>query len=151
VDPLGVTAEGSVPGRMTLGLGDRPEAVQQARHAVDSRLAEWQVAPDVADDVVLLTSELVTNALRHGSSPRTLVLHLQPDLVRLEVADGSPAHPHPLPAGPGQEGGRGVHLVDWVSAAWGSESLPERSPGLPGGKRVWCELPTRRAVGDWAS
>lgn len=83
------------------------------------------------DHVLLVVSELVTNAMLHGDGPPVLRLSGTPWRVRVEVADGSPVLPVPKVAG--QEGGWGLHLVSRLAGRW--EAVPR-----DGGKVVWCEL-----------
>jgi Histidine kinase-like ATPase domain len=77
------------------------------------------------DHVLLVVSELVTNALVHGDGPAVLRLSGTPWRIRVEVADGSQVA--------GQEGGWGLHLVGRLAGRW--EAAPR-----DGGKVVWCEL-----------
>ncbi|WP_143626388.1 ATP-binding protein, partial [Streptomyces viridosporus] len=78
--------------------------------------------------------ELVTNALVHTDGQVRLDLTLADGRLRLAVADASPRTPVE-PAGLGWEatGGRGILLVEALSAAWGT--LP-----VSGGKQVWAEF-----------
>jgi anti-sigma regulatory factor (Ser/Thr protein kinase) len=87
--------------------------------------------PQVVDVVVLLTSEVVTNALLHGESASRLQIERSGDSVRVTVDDQSADSPqvrHPPPAD--EQGGRGMLLVDALASSWGWEPRP-------GGKRVW--------------
>lgn len=96
------------------------------------------VPADVASDVALVVSELVTNAIRHGAAPVSLCVvpigGNRNGSIRVEVADANPAL-----AGPMREvaddslGHRGLLLVDRLSRRWGCDPAPY-------GKRVWCEL-----------
>lgn len=103
------------------------------------------------DTVELLVSELVTNAYRHTAGPCSLRLTALGDgRLRVGVWDGDPYVPAPfagppagraVPAPPGADGGRGLHLVREYADVWGGWSLGERD-GLPGrgaGKLLWFE------------
>ena len=90
-------------------------------------------------DVELLTSEVVSNAVRHAdlNPSEEIVLRVVTDgYVRVEVIDPGP----PFEAGPPKpesgSGGWGLFLVDAVATTWGVE--PE-----VGGKMVWFEVGTR--------
>jgi anti-sigma regulatory factor (Ser/Thr protein kinase) len=92
----------------------------------------------VTDSVLLVASELVTNAVRHGHGEVELRVDLDGDHVRLEVLDDGHVAvrvPRQVPA-PTAVGGRGLQLVRDVSKRWGS--------GFdPGGRTlVWAELAT---------
>ncbi|MED7925897.1 ATP-binding protein [Nonomuraea sp. LP-02] len=110
-----------------------PEAVAAARRLVREALAVWGLSP-LADDLTVVVSEVVTNAIVHAKSAVTLSLHRQGRSVRGEVADHSPVWPTPLPAGPDEEHGRGLAIVAAYSERWGVDPTPD-------GKIVWfvCE------------
>ena len=86
------------------------------------------------DDLTLVVSELVTNALVHGTGDITLHVTGIDDGVRVEVGDDDPP-PASLPVGnaPAAESGRGLLLVSRVATAWGV-----RPDG--GGKVVWADV-----------
>jgi anti-sigma regulatory factor (Ser/Thr protein kinase) len=98
-----------------------PEAVPAARHA----LAELEeVDNDTRNVVELLTSELVTNAVRHGASDTKesilLRARCEEDTVRVEVCDEGPGfEPTPDQRGMLEPGGNGLLLVDALAARWG--------------------------------
>lgn len=98
-----------------------PEAVPAARHA----LAELEdVDTDTRGVVELLTSELVTNAVRHGASDdkESILLHArcEDDRVRVEVCDEGPGfEPAPDERGMLEPGGHGLLLVETLAARWG--------------------------------
>lgn len=77
---------------------------------------------DVSDAVLLIASELVTNAVRHGDGDVELRIDVDDDNVRLEVLDDGHvkvAAPRRVPS-PTAIGGRGLHLVREASNRWGS-------------------------------
>lgn len=116
----------------TWSLPWSPTACGLARTAVRDVLPRWGLG-ELVPAAELLVSELVCNALRHGEGPLTLTLERAPD-VRCSVSDGSSKPPRPADAGPEDEGGRGLALVDMLAARWGCERGPV-------GKTVWFELP----------
>ena len=108
------------PGELALAGG--PEAVSLARAAVAARL-EADLPPARLGDAVLMTSELVTNAVRHGgaSGPddrvRLRVLPRGPR-VRIEVRDEGPGFAAARP--PDRDAGMGLAVVDRLANAWGT-------------------------------
>ncbi|MGV9842270.1 SpoIIE family protein phosphatase [Streptomyces fungicidicus] len=113
-----------------------PQAVGHARRFTRRTLRSWGVTADV-DAALLVVSELVTNALVHTEGQVRLDITLVNDRLRLAVADASPRTPaKPTSIGWEATGGRGILLVEAVSAAWGT--LP-----VSGGKQVWAEFVLR--------
>ncbi|WP_345695763.1 ATP-binding protein [Kitasatospora terrestris] len=95
-----------------------PEAVAEARRDVRLLLKGWGWEGDRVDDVVSICSELVTNAVQHGSDPGSEVgLHVQEiaDDCRIEVLDGRPDLAVPRTSVPRGENGRGLILVRKLS------------------------------------
>ncbi|MET8781958.1 MULTISPECIES: SpoIIE family protein phosphatase [unclassified Streptomyces] len=110
-----------------------PEAVRHARRFTRRTLRAWGVTEDV-DMVLLVVSELVTNALVHTGGPVRLHLTLFNHRLRIAVLDNSPRTPvKPTSIGWEATGGRGILLVEAVSAAWGT--VP-----VSGGKQVWADV-----------
>ncbi|GGV39039.1 hypothetical protein GCM10010293_43440 [Streptomyces griseoflavus] len=113
-----------------------PQAVGHARRFTRRTLRSWGVTEDI-DAALLAVSELVTNALVHTDGQVRLDLTLVGGRLRLAVADASPRTPvKPTSIGWEATGGRGVLLVEAVSADWGT--LP-----VSGGKQVWAEFVVR--------
>lgn len=87
----------------------------------------------VGDDVALLVSEMVTNAVRYASAPVALEIEADGTTVLVAVADGSPVPPVTQPQDDQTEGGRGMLLVELMSQ--------EHGVRLEGpGKTVWAML-----------
>ncbi|HYD09982.1 MAG TPA: ATP-binding SpoIIE family protein phosphatase, partial [Acidimicrobiales bacterium] len=89
----------------------------------------------VADSALLLASELVTNAVLHGSPPFSVDVLAIDDGVRVSVTDAHPDVPVQRHAAQDDEHGRGLLLVEALSARWGIDAHPP-------GKSVWFELDT---------
>lgn len=107
-----------------------PATVPKIRRRLRSQLAEWG-AGEQADVVELLVSEVVTNAMRHSwGAVMTVTVH--DGVLRCEVQDTNPALPQVRQAHEGDEGGRGMLLMQALSNAWGSYRIPA-------GKIVWFE------------
>jgi len=111
-------------------------AVLHARHVVDRHLAARQVPRSVAQDAVLATSELVTNAVLHGTGPLELRLRTHGTEVLLEVLDSATFHPRKLRPSVDDEHGRGLQIVAALADRWGTR-------GTEDGKAVWCVLSAR--------
>lgn len=135
----------------TYRLDPEPESVTDARHFAANTLRSWGLG-DLTDDVTLVVSELVTNALRHGAdyaARRHLPPHSgsawRPGIIRLHLVE--PTAPSRLLAGVYDSGaepprrrepdfiaetGRGLHIVESFSSRWGW------TPVTGGGKIVWA-------------
>jgi len=113
-------------------LRPRPQAAGEARRLARRTLASWGIDQAV-DAVLLVVSELVTNAVTHARSLMTFSLELHDDYVRVGVTDTSPSMPQEQAPEPSEEHGRGIQLVDLLSSSWGAQILPE-------GKRVWAQI-----------
>jgi anti-sigma regulatory factor (Ser/Thr protein kinase) len=115
-----------------LELPARPSSSARARRFVADVLRQQGIG-GVTGDCMLLTSELVTNALLYARSAVDLKVVFGPGLVRVAVGDESPLPPVPRSAGAEAESGRGLALVDAISSAWGVEAAGR-------GKQVWFEV-----------
>ncbi|MEU6018033.1 SpoIIE family protein phosphatase [Streptomyces sp. NPDC047515] len=108
-----------------------PAAVARMRAAASEKLDDWGLS-ELSFAMELVLSELVTNAIRHGSAPVTMRL-LNDHGLTCEVADGSSTSPHLRYAAATDEGGRGLFLVAQLSERWGTRYTPQ-------GKVIWAEL-----------
>lgn len=109
----------AVLNRHSVPLAAGPVAAAEARGRVRAAICTWDVEVD-ADVAVLLTSELVTNALTHAPG-KTIMLAItcSRDRLRVDVHDNSPAPPVPAGAAADAEAGRGLMLVASLSDEWG--------------------------------
>ncbi len=110
-----------------------PASARQARDWARAVLSGWEL-DGAAPDALLVLTELLANAARHGRGPVEVVLTRQGSGVRVEVADTGPGRIQTPSAStdPGTSG-RGLLIVDALSAGWGVRY--GRS-----GKVVWAEL-----------
>ena len=113
-------------------LSQSRHAPALARRFVTSTLDTWGVGEKFAD-LPLVTSELVTNAVRHAGSDVDVTLDLTPDRLRLEVSDCSGEPPVKGDLEAARDGGWGLHIVTLLASKWGLESRAN-------GKTVWCEV-----------
>ncbi|MFG2791359.1 ATP-binding protein [Streptomyces sp. NPDC048419] len=89
-----------------------------------------------AEDVLLVVSELVTNACLHAEGPDELWITCDNKVIRLEVSDKGTGQPAPrTPHRAGRPGGHGMFIVQRLCLDWGVV----RAPGVAG-KTVWAEL-----------
>jgi anti-sigma regulatory factor (Ser/Thr protein kinase) len=108
--------------RVPLAAG--PASAAEARAQVRAAIGAWKIAVDESV-AVLLTSELVTNAIRHeAGNTIVLVLSCAWDELRVEVHDTSCAEPVPVNAPADAETGRGLMLVTSLSDDWGCYPTP---------------------------
>jgi anti-sigma regulatory factor (Ser/Thr protein kinase) len=112
-----------------------PREVSRVRRALADALSGWGVAADDTDVAVLLTSEIVTNAIRHGHPPVLVHAELRGLGLRVAVDDGGGRElVEPVAHVRWDDrGGRGLHLVEALAHQWGVLDVPA-------GKQVWFEL-----------
>jgi hypothetical protein len=105
------------PRRVLLATG--PAAAAAARRHVRAAITAWDIPVDV-DVAVLLTSELVTNAVRHEAGDTVLLtIACICGQLRVDVHDTSCSLPMPIEAPADAEAGRGLMLVATLSTDWG--------------------------------
>ncbi|MFJ3880877.1 ATP-binding protein [Streptomyces sp. NPDC090077] len=109
------------PATLHLPLPPGTHAAPHARRSVTRMLAlQPDVCPRaVAEDLVLIVSELVTNAVLHAQGPYALTVSLQPGRAGIAVGDGSPDLSGRRPDDPARRigpGGRGLKIVRALGA-----------------------------------
>lgn len=112
-----------------------PEGLAETRAVLRQALEDWNMAA-LVDDVQLAAGELLVNVLLHTEGGAVLTLEVVPGpmrRVRLWVKDRSSAWPRRRWPGESATSGRGLLLVDAVTARWGVEPRGD-------GKAVWCEF-----------
>jgi anti-sigma regulatory factor (Ser/Thr protein kinase) len=120
---------GRVEHEERISLDPLAASVPAARRFVECALGRWG-ATEILEDVQLLASELVTNAVLHARTTVELVLTQAQEMVRLEVHDRRAS----LESGSPVERGRGLQLVEGLAQRWGI--VDDGS-----GKVVWLEIP----------
>ena len=108
-----------------------------ARRFLRHELEQLEVGEPPAEATVLLTNELISNAVLHARTDMELRVRTWDDVIRVEVHDGNTRRPSPAPAPADATSGRGLHLVEALADRWGID-------GTPDGKVVWFELPIAR-------
>ncbi|WP_250301221.1 ATP-binding protein [Streptomyces sp. NBC_01387] len=125
--------------QVQLEIGPDPAEVGRARRWARSRLVGCGIKVDepLAETLILLISELVTNAVVHTGCPAVLRMLFGPaddaGTVRVEVADTSACPPRPRHAEGEDTNGRGLELVDGLADRWGWQAEGR-------GKSIWCEV-----------
>lgn len=145
-----------VPTSSSMAVPHGPAGVGQARHRMREQLRSHGVSDSVVDDAVLILSELLSNACRHG---RPLGRHSdvgEGDVraawrvdrtggLTVEVTDGGgPTRPVPATPSVTARGGRGLNIISALAEKWGVRDdssgevtvwvLVNEGPGRPGGR-----------------
>ncbi|MGN9756623.1 ATP-binding protein [Streptomyces sp. SD31] len=138
------SAEASVARQVRrLGFEGQSGVVPLARDFARQALYAWGWLPAAtadqraaAEDVLLVVSELVTNACLHAEGPDELWIACDNKVIRIEVSDKGTGQPAPrTPHRAGRPGGHGMFIVQRLCLDWGVV----RTPGVAG-KTVWAEL-----------
>jgi anti-anti-sigma regulatory factor len=132
-DAEAVAGRLSGPVQVRWAVAGGTEGPAEARSAVRT-FCRMHGLGAVADNAELVITELVANAVVHGSGPVTAQASVRRRYLHLAVGDRSPVLPRLV--GPGLApggGGRGLIIVDALTVAWGATDTPD-------GKIVWCTL-----------
>lgn len=110
-----------------------PRIAQWARNTVTRRLENHELSA-LTDNAVQVISELVTNAVQHGTGHTvTLTLRQAGRTLHIDVAGPSEGRPALRDAPAESEDGRGLWIVDHLATRWGSTSQDD-------GLHTWCTL-----------
>lgn len=121
------------------------EMVAVARQFVRRTLLLWEVDPEHAEEAVLLTSELMSNAVLHARTDVRLNVRANDDgTLRIDVTDENPRMPHTAAPPEDAQSGRGLWLVETLASSWGIDRTQQ-------GKAVWFELGRFRPEPDDAA
>ena len=120
------------PDAVTAAFVPVPSAVRAARRFATRTLGAWN-DDDLIGDTSLIVSELATNAVLHASSPFRLSMNRSASSLRITVEDATPVAPVPRHPPADEPGGRGLGIVDRLSARWGTTVHDH-------GKVVWSEI-----------
>ncbi len=125
------------PAEAEVRLPSLPESAATARRLAQIVvLRQWGLGPKLAEETVLLVSELVGNAVRHtGARTFGLRMRILParGCIRVELRDPSRGLPCLMPVQELDVSGRGLFLVDKLSDRWGVDLEPH-------GKATWFEM-----------
>ncbi|CAL9479692.1 hypothetical protein SUDANB176_03022 [Streptomyces sp. enrichment culture] len=142
--PSGPSAGSAGGGQVRrLSFDDQSGVVPLARDFTRQALHAWGWLPAAtadqraaAEDVLLVVSELVTNACLHAEGPDHLAITCDNKVIRIEVTDRGAGQPAPrTPHRAGRPGGHGMFIVQRLCLDWGVV----RTPGVAG-KTVWADL-----------
>lgn len=104
-----------------------------ARQTVRESLAKLGVTGNLAGDILVVVSELVSNAVEHGGGYDGLEIDHEGDQLTIRVYDRSSSLPRPRVPEPLTPRSRGLQLVNAVVPSWGSEKCE-------GGKYIWVRF-----------
>jgi two-component sensor histidine kinase len=126
-------------------------SVPQVRHGVRALVADLGVPldADLLYGLLLIVSELVTNAVKHAAvlSPEVSAeVAIGADWIRFAVEDNHPYRPKALETDHARTGGRGLLLVQSITDEAGGSCEVAQTP--TGGKVIWAVLPLRPAAAD---
>lgn len=126
----------------SLAIASDPTSAALVRRSIADDLESERVTPDSIDDVVLVASELVGNAVLHAATGTDQNLdvtwEVEPEAVVVRVLDGSPELPRQRSTNENETGGRGLSIVAAIAADWGVRRNDS-------GKQVWARIPISRA------
>jgi anti-sigma regulatory factor (Ser/Thr protein kinase) len=124
-------------GRTQIQLRRHPSETGRARRTVAGLCSDLDT--EVVEVAQLLTTELVTNALKHGRGEILLAISRVEGNLRIDVTDDGPGTPEIGGGGPDELGGRGLMVVEALATRWGV------APGTGAlGKTVWFSLPASK-------
>jgi anti-sigma regulatory factor (Ser/Thr protein kinase) len=118
-----------------ISLPALPESVRRARAFVAETVRRAGVGQESLE-VIVVASELVTNAVVHGAARISLRTVIDADNVWIEVQDHGPDLPVRIDPHEPRDSGRGLAIVEEFAGEWGCTVVRGAS-----GKFVWCSVP----------
>ncbi|MEU4424154.1 ATP-binding protein [Actinoplanes sp. NPDC024001] len=141
-DPAGAFAALGAPEtdrRVSVDLEPVVGAARRSREVITEACGRWE-QPELAGNACIVATEMVNNVVAHARTPMRVLLALHGDTMSVAVRDGSTVIPRFTgPVAPTSYGGRGLLLIDSVSARWGHLALTD-------GKVVWARLEAEPAI-----
>jgi anti-sigma regulatory factor (Ser/Thr protein kinase) len=128
------------PRRARIDLPRSPASVGAARRFIEARMSAWSFPAPAGEQLVLIGSELVTNAVLHARTDLTLTLELRDGRARVSVQDQSQAPATLRHYRADALTGRGLGVVAALSDSWGISTAAD-------GKVVWAEVAAGGAGG----
>ncbi len=127
---------------MWTAMFSRPSDVSAVRQAAGREFQSHGFVDD--HDLILMLSELVTNAVVHGRAPRSIAIEVTAADITVKVSDASLVlpqvrHPEALALG-----GNGMRIIDQLASAWGVDLTSA-------GKTVWIRQDRTDLIVDLAS
>ena len=120
--------------RNEVALPADPTAPRRARALLRAATEDWGLDDDLYQDAAMVVTELVANAVDHAGTASTLTVDLDDRGLRVAVRDGRPdCAPRPRPVDPTAPRGRGLQMIDALTASWGVVMHAD-------GKTVWAVL-----------
>jgi PAS domain S-box-containing protein len=129
---VGLTSSVAGRGSFEMRLPPQPPSVAEARSRVRALLLECD-RQDLVETAVLLTSEVVTNALLHAGTDIDVVARVDATGLSVEISDGSPHLPSPRRYGATAGTGRGLLMLESMVDDWGVNRHGA-------GKTVWFRI-----------
>ena len=121
--------------RNELALPADSTAPRRARALLRAATEDWGLDDDLYQDAAMVVTELVANAVDHAGTGSTLTVDLDDRGLRVAVRDGrADCAPRPRPVDPTAPRGRGLQMIDALTASWGVVMHAD-------GKTVWAVLP----------
>lgn len=132
----------------SLLVNHEPASAAVVRRAIAADLAD-RIPQSAIDEIVLVASELVGNAIRHSAPGLDGTLSVEWDIdgsyAVVRVCDAGADTPRVRNASLNEPSGRGLAIVNAVSSDWGSQPAPG------GGKYVWARVPLTASSDDMAA
>ena len=121
-----------------LAVSHHPANAGVVRRSIAADLSSHHVDPERIDDVVLVASELVSNAVVHATNDADddldVAWEIRPDCVVIRVVDASPELPRRRTTDETDTRGRGLSIVAALALDWGVRRTAH-------GKQVWARVP----------